>query len=219
MELLPFNPKNSTQTPQLRVKGRLGSQAGTKKKRKKRAQVSKNQLPNFFGAASPIVRRVVNTFTTIVSSAGGAISLASILTSGVTAAPSWANISQEFENYRVRQLKVRFVPSTTSATSSTGPYQGLIMVGRFMQLAPLTQSSLEQKSDTAYHSTLEEFEYDANYQGFELAQEWVPVGTALSNAQIYGIAYLRPAATSALAGTSDIFSLRIQFEVEFKKSN
>jgi len=69
-----------------------------------------------------------------------------------------------------------------------------------------------------YHSTLEEFEFDANYLGIPELQEWVPVGTAVSTAQTYGISYLSPALTSAVAANSDVFSLRTQFEVEFKKA-
>lgn len=220
MEHITILPKNNSKSL-VRANTRLGTQQSPGQKSKKKKKFQNNQrLPRYFGAAfSPVVRRTLNYFTTITSSASGAIPLASVTSAGVTVSPpSWPNISQEFENYRVRQFKIRFTPSTVNATSTTGPYQGMIMVGRFMQLAPVGQSNLEQKSDTAYHSTLEEFEFDANYLGFDLGQEWIPVGTGVSTAQRYGISYMTPAGTSALAASSDIFSARIQYEVEFKKA-
>jgi len=219
MEHFHLTPRNSTNTFTKVGNTNKASSTQTQKKKKKSQTVQKVNLPRYFGAGnSPVVRRTLNTFTTIVSSAGGAISLASKNADGVRSAPAWANISQEFENFRVRQIRMRFTPSTVNATSSTGPYQGMIMVGRWAQLVPAAQSNLEQKADTAYHSTLEEFEYDANFLGIPELQEWIPVGTAVSAAQTYGIAYMTPASTSVLAVSSDIFSLRLQFEVEFKKS-
>jgi len=219
MEHFHLTPKNSTNAfTKVRGNNRT-AQTQTQKKKKKSITTTRQNLPRYFGDAySPIVRRTLNTFTTIISSAGGAISLASKNSDGVRSSPSWGNISQEFENFRVRQMRVRFTPSTVNATSSTGPYQGMFMVGRWAQLVPASQANLEQKSDTVYHSTLEEFEFEANYLGIPELQEWVPVGTAVSAAQQYGVAYMTPGSTSTLAVSSDIFSLRIQWEVEFKKA-
>ena len=220
MENIFINPKNNTNA-QTRVRGRQAN-AGVQMsgKKKKKSQTVRPALPRYFGSGfSPVSTRTLNIFTTAVTTAGGVISIQPRSASAVTAAPSWGNISQEFESYRVREVRVRFVPSTTNATSTTGPYQSMIMVGRWAQLSPTTQGNLEQKGDTVYHSTLEEFEYDANFLGIKELQDWIPVGTGLATAQNYGIAYMTPAGVSALAASSDIFSVRTQFVVEFKKAN
>jgi hypothetical protein len=219
METIFINPKNNTKA-NARVRGKSPTISGQGTKKKKKSTTVNNSLVNYFGnSGSPVVRRTLNTFTTVQSSAGGAISLQTKNSDGVRSSPSWGNISQEFENYRVRRMTIRFTPSTVNATSSTGPYQGMVMVGRWAQLVTASQASLEQKSDTMYHSTLEEFEYSANFLGIKDLQEWVPVGTALAANQVYGLAYMTPASTSVLAVSSDIFSIRIQWEVEFKKAN
>jgi hypothetical protein len=219
METIFINPKNNTKSA-TRVAGRNPQGSGTKTKKKKKSATTGTRLVNYFGGAnSPVVRRTLNTFGTIVSGGTGLIPLGTKSADGVRSATSWGNISQEFENFRVRSMNMRFTPSTVNATSSTGPYQGMLMIGRWAQLVPAAQGNIEQKKDTVYHSTLEEFEIHANYVGIQELQEWVPVGTALSAAQNYGFAYMTPATTSVLAITSDVYSWRVSYEVEFKKAN
>lgn len=159
------------------------------------------------------VMRTLRNIATVSSNGSGAIALVSNATSTVTSSSDWANISQEFSLYRVRRMRFKFFPATTSATSVTGPYQSVVMVARWWGLSPSGESTLRQDETAGFHSTLEEFEMDTNYAGYPEAQEFIPVGTALP--YVYGFAYATPTGSAVLALSSVIYTKIVEFEVEF----
>jgi hypothetical protein len=157
--------------------------------------------------------RTLRSFALISSNGSGVIVLGAPSSSTVTSASDWANISQEYANYRVKAMRVLFTPSTTSATSSTGPYQGMFMISRWWGLVPTVESTLRQEDSSEFHSTLEEFSMETNYLGYREAQEWTPVGTAIPFP--YGFCHMTPTGSSVLALSSNIYSRMLEFDVEF----
>jgi hypothetical protein len=161
------------------------------------------------------VNRVLRSSLTLSSTAGGVIALANVASTGVTSTPDWTNISQEFASYRVRRLKIYFRPATVNATSITGPYQGCLYVCRWWQFAPATISGIEQTPEVAIISTLEEFSYENNYLGFSKAQEFTSTGSSILADSVYGMSFITPAGTAGLALSSIIYSLVVEYDVEF----
>lgn len=68
----------------------------------------------------------------------------------------FTNFAQEFQTYRVMSFKVHFLPSTTSATSTTGPYQSALICCPFIQLPLVNTSSLQQGYQKEIWSSLQE---------------------------------------------------------------
>jgi hypothetical protein len=161
------------------------------------------------------VIRMMRTNGQFASTAGGVIAFWNTNSSGVTASPDWTNFSQEFANYRVRALKLKIFPATVSATPTTGPYQGVMMMSRFWGLLPTTESHISQDTNTRHFSTLQEGQMSTNYLGFQDAQQWTPVGTSISAERTYGFAGITPTGTTGLPASSAIFSYIKEYEVEF----
>jgi len=165
-------------------------------------------------------KRVTRTFGidgTVSSTGAGLITLAAI--SGInliTALGSeFTNFSQEFQEFRVKRIRSHFLPSTTSATSTTGPYQGAMIVAPWKQFVPTTLSTLEQGAQKEIFSTLQETKVQCSSAGFPNAMLWTATSSAIVADRDFGIAYtLLPA--SPIAVSSRIFSLYHEMVIEFR---
>lgn len=216
MEIIDIRPQQQrNRTPATKART-AAKQPTTQKSPKRRNFQGGGKLTMFRHVADQtIVRRVLRNYSTVNSSAGGAIVLATGQSTGITSAPDWNNISQEFANYRVRRIKWHLVPSTVNATSTTGPYQGMCFIGRWWGKVPTASSNVEQSPGTIAVSTLEEVVFENNFQGYPLAQEWTIVGNAIATNNVYGLVIVSVPSTSTLAVSSNIYSIVTEFEVEF----
>jgi hypothetical protein len=158
--------------------------------------------------------RVMRSVTLVTSNASGIIAIVSVDTTAVTGTLGWAAMSGDFQNYRVRAMRFQFIPATVNATSTTGPYQGVLAISRFWGLAPATTTEMSVEPEMISVSTLEECWYDNNWLGFEDAKEWSPVGTALLPSNVFGISYASFGGP-ALAVSSTIYTVVKEFDVEF----
>jgi hypothetical protein len=153
----------------------------------------------------------------IFSTAGGVISFIQVGSGGVTSTADWTNFSQEYGNYRILKMKIHFTPATVNATSITGPYQSMMMIGRYWGQGG-TASALAQDVDTQFRSTLEEFSMENNHLGYPNASQWTAVGTSLPADRGFGMNFASPAATGAvalLAALSSIYNYALVYTVEF----
>jgi len=97
--------------------------------------------------------------STVTSTAGGDVSIASV---GVASAVNsllgteFSNYAQEYQQYRVKSIKLHSLPSTTSAVTSTGPFQTALIVVPYFQLPLTTLNSLQQAEQKEVWSTLQE---------------------------------------------------------------
>ena len=149
----------------------------------------------------------------ISSDASGTIPLASISASGLITAlgSEFTNFAQEFQEYKVVSLGVRFFPSTTSATSSTGPYQGGLIGSAFQGLAPTATSSIQQAEQLVKFSTLEEREIVVSAASRN--NEWTITTASLPAKQNFGFAYY---GLGSLAVSSRIFVALEEVRVIFR---
>jgi len=165
-------------------------------------------------------KRVVRTFGidgTISTTAGGAVAVAAITTANLITAlgTEFTNFSQEFQEFRVKRLRSHFLPSTTSATVSTGPYQGAMIVSPWKQFVPTTISTLEQSSQKEVFSTLQETKVQQSSAGFPNALLWTGTNAAIVSDRDFGIAYASLPA-SPMAASTRLFSLYHELVIEFR---
>lgn len=137
---------------------------------------------------------------------GGADLIASL-------AAEFSNFSQEYTEFRILKLGYYFAPSTTSATSTTGPYQGILLTAPWAQLKPTTSTSGFQSNQLVKFSTLEEKEIIVNRPNSANHSLWNPVGTALPIDRDFGLFYFP---IGALAVSSIIFQEIEEMWCEFR---
>ena len=125
----------------------------------------------------------------------------------------WTNFAQEFLEFRVRRFGLWLTPSTTNATSSTGPYQSAIVAAPWVQLKPTSVNTIYQSNQLVRFSTLEEKEIIVNSPATENAKLWNAYGTALPIDRDFGIVYT---SIASMATTSRIFSTLTEMWVEFR---
>jgi len=167
---------------------------------------------------SVLSKSVKRTFTasgTIQSTAAGAITLAAtgcqdLITSLGT---EFSNYGQEYSEFNVKKIGLHLFPSTTSATSTTGPYQGGFVMSDWAQLKPTTLTSMFQSDALIKKSTLEEFEYNVRAPNLPNFKLWNPIGTAIPIDRDFGFAY---SSVSTLAVSSNIYSALFELDVEFR---
>jgi len=165
-------------------------------------------------------KRVVRTFGidgTISTTAGGSVAVAAITTANLISAlgAEFTNFAQEFQEFRVKRLRTHFLPSTTSATSTTGPYQGSMIVAPWKQFVPTTISTLYQGAQKEVFSTLQETKVQQTSAGFPNALLWTGTNAAIVSDRDFGIAYASLTA-STMAASTRLFSLYHELVIEFR---
>jgi hypothetical protein len=164
------------------------------------------------------ISRVLSYATTIASTAGGVIALSAYASFQAQSFPAadWANISNEFDVYRVRQMRVHLFPATTNSTATTGPYQSCIALSRWWGTVPTSWTGMASDPGFVAFSTLEEAEMENNWLSFPDAQQWVPVASTIPTGDSFGIALITPTGAAATAVSSVIFTALVQWTVEFQ---
>jgi len=162
-----------------------------------------------------IVRRSFAVGQDISSTAGGAITLTALSGQAVITAlgTEWTNFAQEFQQFRITRIATRFFPSTTSATSVTGPYQAGMYGCSFAGFVPTTASTLAQGKPLLKWSTLDECEVTIHGSRFPNSKLWNIYNVAIPADRDYGFAYTN---AGTLAASSRIFSTLIELSAEFQ---
>lgn len=211
------------------VYSRKSKKSNTKgKPRAKATQSSKSGDSGSFGpdgkmvifrlaAKSMTAKRKFMIGTTISSSAGGAVGIASIsvmnlVNSGL--GTEFSNFAQEYQQYRVMSIKAHFLPSTTSATSITGPYQASVLVVPYYQINPTSASSLQQAEQKEVFSTLQETK--VFLRAFPNALLWNEYNITYPADRDFGFAYGSVAGT--VANSTRVYDLLTEIDCEFRRA-
>jgi hypothetical protein len=165
----------------------------------------------------PEDRSVNRTFSSpgvILSTAGGLITLNPVSSQQIITAlgTEFTNFAQEFQSFRILRLRVHFLPATTSATSTTGPYQGGLLVAPWSQLVPSAISTLQQSSEKVIFSTLNERIIQTRNVTAN-SHLWNVTGTALPADRDFGLAWTN---VGTLAASSTIFVTSYELDVVFR---
>jgi len=160
------------------------------------------------------VRRKFSASADISSSGAGAIALTANGAADIisTLGSEWTNFAQEYSQFRVRSVGIHFFPSTTSATSSTGPYQAGVVGCCWCGLKSPSASAIQQANELVKWSTLEEKEL-LIVNPTENTKLWNPVGTALPIDRDFGFAFV---GVGTVAISSRIFTVTYVLDTEFR---
>lgn len=215
MESLPFitGRTKSNRTAVIRTKA-AKKQAGSSRRRR-------SNLPNepqselVVLRPSLVQRRVMRQYglkSTFSSSAGGVIAAASQAVSTIITSlgTEFTNFAQEFQSYRVKSMKVRMFPATVNATSTTGPFQGGMLIAPWSQFPLTADASILQSNQLVKFSTLEEKEIEI-LNPLLNTKLWNEYGVAYPADRDFGFSY---SSIGTLAASSVIYYVLYQLEVE-----
>jgi len=208
----PGYKPNHAQKSKTQTRGKAGQKLGSKKKSMHSPEGVVVLLPpRLF---SQRVMRKFTYSTVLNSSAAGIIALTNFSAQDIVSGlgSEFSNFAQEFQQFRIRQMGGRFFPATTNATSTTGPYQGAMILAPWAQLRPSTANTVNQSDQLVQWSTLEEKEIcvpSPNQGNFKLFNV---TNVAMVVDRDYGISYF---SLGTLAVSSAIFVVNWFIIVEF----
>jgi hypothetical protein len=216
MEVIPYRRSLPNQTYLNRVNTVLGNVAGQKparKKQRRRQRAPKFPMTRYINNLNHI-QRTMRTFGQIATTAGGLVGLASIQSSQVTSCNDWTNAAQEFQMYRVRAIRLKLFPATTSSNSPT-TYQLAVLFGRWWQIVPTTLTGMSSDPGAEVFSTLQEATFYTTNAGNIDGQEFTPVGTTITNPCLFGLTFVQINAVVGIV-SSYMWHYTSEFLVEFK---
>jgi hypothetical protein len=155
---------------------------------------------------------------TISSTAGGDVTIASIgvmTTVNTTLGTEFTNYAQEYQQYRVKSMKIHAIPSTTSATTTTGPYQTGMIICPYLQLPLTALNSLQQAEQKEIWSTLQETK--VFLRSPLNANLWNEFNVAYPADRDFGFSYGLLIAGS-FAASSRVATFAVEIDVEFRRA-
>ena len=204
---------NASKSIKSKSRARNGASTGQKDQQRRR-EPQGTLVTLTAGIAQKSVMRRFSLAGTVSSDASGIIALTASGCADLISAlgTEWTNFSQEYAEFRPLRYGIRFFPSTTNATSSTGPYQTGVVACTWAQLKPTSVNSIYQASEMIKWSTLEEKEIGvkANFANSKL---WNPVGTAMPIDRDFGLAYI---GLASVAVSSRVFTILFEMDAEFR---
>lgn len=208
-----INPRPNAIRPLMRA-GKQQQQTNNSRRKRRNQRGQPLGMVRHFGGLSPVIR-VITGVGTISSNGSGAIPVSSISQATVSAQPGWSASAADYQFYRVRQVKMRIFPATVNATSTTGPYQSVMVLGRFWgNTVPTSANSILDSKDNKAVSTLQEAAFENNFLGFNQAQLVLGTGSTYAGSAQYGICWASPVVAN-LPINSIIFSYIFEYVVEF----
>lgn len=208
--ILRPNTSNATRTTKLTVMNpsRQNQRQGSRKTQK--------QSPDFMPMYRHVgrfnkIERWMTLKGTIATSAGGIIPIATASSSDVNASTDWASMSQEYAQYRVKQIIVRLVP----INFENAPNPALcIYLDRWWGLKPTTVIQMVSEPSFFGKSSNEEIEIENNWQGFPDAKSFTNVGSSIPTEQSFGVAFISETSPTARVSTT-YFVYYYRFLTEF----
>lgn len=164
------------------------------------------------------VLRVLRNLGQVTANASGFVTLTNLVSSSVTSNSDWGNIAQEFQEYRIRQMKLKLFPAYNCSSAKTGGNdypQGVLLCSLYWQQGPTSISNVVQTPDMkAFHSS-KEHTISNNFLGFENGQLWTDTSTVIASTNTYGISLISSASMTAFEASSPVFNYILEFDIEF----
>lgn len=164
------------------------------------------------------VIRTLRSQSTVATNGTGVIAAAIYSSTFVTADPNFANISQEFQDFRVRSMKVRFHPVFNMAYGipGTNAYPIVTMfAARFWEHTTASLASINQAPDRVVIYGTKPHIIENNYAGYLDAQLWNDTLASIPTTQAFGIAICSPTGWTAFEPSTAVFNVDLEFVVEF----
>jgi hypothetical protein len=208
-------PGAAKSRPKIKSAARRAGENTGRKNQNSPAERGKFVLYRGVQALGKTIDRWFSNKGTLSSGVGGTIAISSISFADIVTAvgTEWTNFSQEFQQFRMNEVQVRFIPATVNATSVTGPYQGAMEICPWQQLRITSVTSVDQSVELSTFSTLEEenFRFQPKMPNDKL---WNAVGVAIPVDRDFGFAYASYGAT--LAANSIIYNILQRVHATFR---
>jgi len=165
------------------------------------------------------ITRILRSSGVVSSNGGGVILMVTFQSSGVATSPDWTNFSQEYQQFRVRSIRLKLEPcypdAYQSGVASTNP-AGAIYVARFWEHVPTTASNIGQESQIKVHTTCRPLTFETNYAGFPNGRLMADTSVGITAANNYGIGLVSIPNSPLIGATSAYFTFVVEWDVEFQ---
>jgi len=207
----------------------MSSQQASKKKNRARGagggRGMKPQEERFFKAdavGKPIISRRKLTYVTTDTAGTGAPLTFGIDSGGVTSCTEWANLSANYQQYRVRAIRARLVPLTRDSTNSAALvwYPGTIVSGSYPSgSGASTVPALFAEDGSKLHPEWTIAEHTVTWESNQDAKLWTDCNASIPALSKFACQF-RGTVPAVLSYntivTHDVF---VEFDVEFLGRN
>jgi len=214
METIILNPTNKTQNLSKNIVSQKSAGQAKQKKRNRIPVQMGGRLPLYrYIPRSQVTTKVLRNVGFISTNGTGSLSLRTDSINNASGCPGFTTISPNFQSYRIKQFIITLAPSTVNATSTTGPYQGMICVSRWWGTSPSSTAQVIDDPHCLMFSTLQEVSFETNWKGFKDAEEWIQIGTSPLSSNLFGFCMVSVGST--MAANTNLFSAVFSYVVEF----
>jgi len=171
----------------------------------------------------PVVYRRKLTFVQADTAVTGAVLTFAVTSNSITSCIEWANLSANFQQYRIRAIKARLVPRTRDSTNSAALvwYPGTLISASFPSgSSASTQGAMFAEDGSKIHPEWAIAEHMATWESNPDAKLWTDcVAGVPATLSQFGVQYIgTTAAVLSYNGviTHDVF---VEYDVEFLGRN
>jgi len=172
-----------------------------------------------------IVKKMTFPNGSIASSAGSIIAVntsiaASLVQAG--AATEWASFAARYQQYRVRQIRLRMSPvypvSGAPVAAGLVGHTQLYVADYIGTSVPGTAAQILSDERSVTHPTFKEFSFVTTWNKNPNAKLWNPTSAAPPAANNYGIAFGSNTTAALMAASTVYYTYDVEFVVEFRGS-
>jgi len=187
-------------------------------------QMTKQEKSFFLSDAKgkPVVLRRKLTFTAPFSQTTGSAFSQAQTTGGVTAATEWANLSANYEQYRVRALKMTVVPRVFSNMNSAAQvwYPGMVVVGKYpIGSGGATVLAILAEDGSEFYAGWEKFSKIATWESNPDAKLWTNCNASIPSLSLFGVQFQGTMVVPATYNTIATHDIVLEYDVEFRGRN
>jgi len=191
-----------------------GGKASLKKLEERFFQADAKGAPRFY-------RRKLTVIAGYFGATGAAFVQANA-SSGVTATTEWANLSANFEQYRVRAIKMTVVPRVFSNMNSAAQvwYPGAVVVGEYsVGSGGATPLAILAEGGSEVYAGWEKIKKMVTWQSNPSAKLWTNCNVAIPAIQQIGIQFQGTMPIPATYNAITTHDIVLEYDVEFLGRN
>jgi hypothetical protein len=141
---------------------------------------------------------------------------------GVTATTEWANLSANYEQYRVRAVKVTVIPRVWSNMNSAAQvwYPGAVVVGRYpVGSGGATTLAILAEDGSAVHAGWDVFSHIVTWESNPDAKLWTNCNASIPSLSLFGVQFQGTMPVPATYNTITTHDIVLEYDVEFSARN
>jgi len=177
-----------------------------------------------FRTDGDVIFKTLTKPTTVSTGAGGLVAITSFTSSSVQSIPAteWASFAARYQAFRVKAIRLRFVPNWPAGVPAAGPLgnvnlnPGVAIADQLVSNTPASFAQiLSDERSLEFNSFEKSINYDASWSRNPNAKLWNPTSAAIPAANQYQITFATQSATEA---NVQLFDLFVEWDIEFRGS-